>query len=586
LAAAFDMDGAFNDVALTLEPGASEPAVIAALDRLLARYGGLGAIPRALQVSHWYLEGELSQLKGMAFYVPAIFLGVATFLLNVVLRRLVSVQREQIAALKALGYSNWDVGRHFLEWAAIVAVLGTVFGIVAGTWLGRAMLGLYLDYFQFPELHFVWSLSAIASAFAIGIAAAGIGAIGAVRAAVRLPPAEAMRPQPPASYRRTLLERLLPERSLSQPSRMIVRNVARRPLRTLASIVGIAFAGAVMVVGTAMLDAMNELTGQQFDLAQRQDVTLSFTEPLSAGARLALERLPGVVRVEPQRAVAVRLRNGARTRQIGIFGLPAAAELWRIVDADDRVVDPPRNGLLLSDKLAELLEVAPGDTLIVEVLEGSRPVRELLVANTVREYFGTSAYMEIGALQRLLREAGSYSGATLAIDDLLEARLMRELKHTPAVAGVGLRRAVLENFDTYLRQNMDTMMGSFTFFACVIAFGVIYNTARVALSERSRELASLRVLGFRRGEIAYILLGELGFLTLLAIPIGLVLGYGLVFAAAAGIESELYRIPVVITRRALALSAATVVASAVVSAAIVRRRLDHLDLIGVLKTRE
>jgi putative ABC transport system permease protein len=586
LATAFDMEGGFNDVALALDSGATVAAVIADLDRLLAPYGGIGAIPRDLQTSHWYLRGELTQLKGMALFVPLIFLGVATFLLNVVLRRLVSVQREQIAALKALGYSNWDVGRHFLEWAAVVAVLGTLMGIATGAWLGRGMLRMYLEYFEFPRLVYAWSSAELALAFLLGLLAAGIGAVGAVRAAVKLPPAEAMRPQPPASYRETFVERMVPRRWLTQPSRMIVRNLARRPLRTSASIIGIAFAGGIMVVGVAFLDAMDELTSHQFDEVQRQDVTVAFNEPLSAGAVHALERLPGVLRVEAQRGVGVRLRNGARSRQIGVVGLPPNAELWRIVDADDRVIVPPDDGVLLSDKLAELLGVAVGETVRMEVLEGTRPVREVRVAGTVREYIGTSAYMTLAGVHRLLREGESLSGASLSIDSQSEEQLMRRFKNTPTIAGVGLRRAVLENFDTYLRQNMDTMMGSFMFFACVIAFGVIYNTARIALSERARELASLRVMGFRRGEISYILLGELALLTMVAIPVGMVLGYGLVFLVLAGVDSELYRIPVVVSQRVFFLSAATVMASAVVSGWIVRRRLDHLDLIGVLKTRE
>jgi putative ABC transport system permease protein len=258
----------------------------------------------------------------------------------------------------------------------------------------------------------------------------------------------------------------------------------------------------------------------------------------------------------------------------------------RIVDGDSGTVAPPREGLLMSEKLAELLSLATGDAVEVEVLEGRRPRLVVPLAGTVEDYTGTSAWMEIEALQRLLREGGALSGAAMTIDHRDSTELLRRLKLTPAVAGVALKRAVIENFETYMADNMGTFLGMLFFFALVIAFGVIYNTARVSLSERSRELASLRVMGFRRAEISYILLGELALLTVLALPVAMALGYGLLALIASSLDTELYRIPVVITMRSQAIACAVVLASAAVSALVVRRRLDRLDLIGVLKTRE
>ncbi len=586
LANAFDMEGGFNDVALKLMPGASEDEVIDRLDRLLEPYGGLGAIPRKLQTSHWYLDSELSQLQGSGLIIPSIFLAVAAFLLNVVLTRIVAVQREQIAALKALGYSNREIGFHYTQWSLSISLFGGVTGTLAGAWLGSLLIRMYNDYFRFPFLEYQLSTGVVLGALAFSILAAVVGAASAVKRAVRLPPAEAMRPEPPGNYRQSWLERAGLRTLLSQPMRMVLRNVQRQPLRSLTSVIGIAFAGAMMVVGLFFIDAIEELVYVQFDVAQRQDVTVTFVEPVSASADYELRHLPGVIDSEPLRSVPVRLRAGHRSRQAAIIGLPDGARLHRVVDVSLKPVALPPEGLVLSAKLAEVLAVERGDTLILEVLEGSRPVRQAVVADLVDEYMGTSVYMEVDALRRLMREGRNLSGASLQVDAAFLEPLYRRLKALPAVAGVAVKSATVDAF----RQQMDDSIGIMilfnVLFASIIAFGVVYNAARVSLSERSRELASLRVLGFTRAEISFILLGELALVTLLAIPAGFVIGYGLSALVVTAFDNELYRFPLIVSMETYGRSALVVLIAAVLSGLVVRRRLDHLDLVEVLKTKE
>lgn len=586
LGAAFDMEGGFNDVLVKLSPGASEPEVIARLDRLLARYGGLGAVPRSLQISHWFVANELRELQTMGSVLPVIFLGVAAFLLNVVLTRMISVQRSQIAALKALGYSNLAVAVHYVQVGLLVALAGTGLGFAAGAWLGRGMNNLYSEYFRFPEPLYVLSPAVLLAAALVSITAAVLGAFGAVRRAARLPPAEAMRPEPPASFRETWIERLGFKQLLGEPGRMILRNLARRPARTGLSVVGVAFAVALLVLGFFFQDAIDRIMKLQFELVQRQDLTVSFVEPLSARSFLEVERLPGVLRAEPMRSVPARLRLGHRERQVGILGLPAGAELVRLVDLERGVVELARSGLTLSGTLAEILEARRGDVLTVEVLEGRRPVWRVPVTAVVDEVMGTSVYMEIGELRRRMREGGVVTGAALLVDPAAVDGLYQRLKTTPRVAGVSLTTAALESFRETLAKTMGLMISFNLLFASIIAFGVVYNNARISLSERERDLASLRVLGFTRAEISFILLGEIAVVTLLAMPVGLVLGYGLCVLTLLGMGNELFRIPLVVEPASYAVSALGVLVASVLSAAVVRRRLDRLDLIGVLKTRE
>jgi putative ABC transport system permease protein len=587
LASAFNMYGAFNDVVVRLMPGASEPEVIAQVDRLLEPdYGGLGAIPRSLQPSNWYLANELAQLRTSGAFVPAIFLAVAAFLLNVVLSRIVLVQRAQIAALKALGYGNAAVAWHYVKWSLVVAGAGAVIGLAFGAWLGWAMTRMYTAFFHFPMLLYRLDPLVIAESVAIALLAAVLGAAGAVRRAVSLPPAEAMRPEAPARFSETWIERAGLKRMLSQPARIIFRTLQRHPGRALLSTVGIALAGSLLVVGNFSLDAVGVMMDIQFNLAQRYDVMVSTVEPSSSAALDEFRRLPGVMDVEPFRAVPARLRVGHRSRRAAILGVVGGARLNRVIDASQRALDPPRQGLVLSTELADLLGATRGDLVTVEVLEGTRPVKAVPVADLVDEYMGTNAYMELDALHRLMGEGATLSGAYLQVDQNQVDALYRRLKETPRVGGVLLKRAAIESFQGTFEELVAQMEAIYVIFAAVIAFGVVYNTARISLSERSRELATLRVIGFTRTEISYILLGELVLVALAAVPLGLVLGRWFAALLVVAMASEMFRIPLVIAPRTYAFAAIVIVVATAVSAMVVRHRLDHLDLVEVLKTRE
>jgi putative ABC transport system permease protein len=587
LRAAFDLEGGFNDVALKLQRGASEPEVIASLDRILSRYGGLGAMPRSLQLSHWFLNNELTQLQSFGTIVPIIFLAVAAFLMNVVLSRIVTVQREQIAALKALGYSNFQIGLHYYKWGLAVALIGVAIGMAAGFWLASSLVSIYNDFFRFPVLEFRIAPNIVAVATLVSLASALLGARGAVVRAVRLPPAEAMRPQSPTHFRVSLIERILPGHKFSPATRMIIRNLSRRPLRSALSVIGIAFGAAMVVEGMFFLDSMAFAMNVQFQVAQRQDLTVSFAEPASPRALYEISGLDGVLNVEPTRSVPARLRLAHRSRHTSITGLVDSPELNRVID---RALDPvrlPPDGILLSTKMAEILDAEEGDVLTVEVLEGARPVLQVAVADIVEEFMGTSVYMEIGALRRMMREGPVLSGAFLQVDSLYLDSLYDRLREIPAVAAVSLKDAAIQGFRDSVEQNMAVIIFFNQMFSGIIAFGVIYNAARISLSERSWELASLRVLGFTKREISYILTGEFALLTALAIPLGLGIGYAMAALTVATVgNTELYRIPLIVAPSTFATGATTVLVAAAVSSLAVQRRLNGLNLVSVLKTRE
>lgn len=588
LGPAFRMEGAFNDLTVTLAPEGSEAEVIERLDALLGQYGGTGAYGRADQASHHFISNEIAELRVTGTFIPAVFLGVTAFLIHLVLSRLVSTEREQIGLLKAFGYTSFAVGLHYLKLALAAVAGGTALGMGVGWWFGYRVTSLYAEFFRFPVLRYGTDWQVVLVAALISFGAATLGALWAARRAVRLPPAEAMRPEQPARFRPGLVERagFRFQRLIPTTARMIVRNLERYPLKALMSAFGVSLSVALLVVGFYFFDAIERVIDVQFRFVYREDAVVAFNEPRPARARYELERLPGVIRVETFRAVPARLSFGHRARRVGLLGVEPGGELFRIVDQDFEVHAPPPEGLLLTTELAEVLGVRPGDALTIEVLEGARPVREVAVAGTVDELLGLSAYMDRSALNRLMREGGTISGARLMVDERESARLYATLKRTPAVSGVVVPGAVLRNFNDTIARTVGTSTAVMVFFACVITVGVVYNGARIALSERGRELASLRVLGFTQREVGVMLLGEQALLTAAAVPLGYATGLGLVVLITRAVDTELMRLPLVVSAETFALAFVITACAALASGLLVGWRLRRLDLVAVLKTRE
>ena len=586
LAAAWDMEGAFNEVAFTLAPGATIDDVVTHVDLVLGAYGGTGAYGRADHPSHAMITEEFKQLQSMAAFLPVIFLAVAAFLLNIVVTRLISLQREQVAVLKAFGYTNRDVGWHYIKLVLVIATAGAIGGTLLGMWAGRAMGNLYLEFYRFPYLHYTLRPQVVITAVSLTTGAAVIGVLRAVRRAVRLPPAEAMRPAPPPRFRATFVERLGLHRFLDQPTRIILRNLERQPLRSALTVVGIAASCGILIAGLFFSDVIDEIVRVQFGLAQRDDVRVTFIEPTSMSALAELRALPGVQHAEPFRFVPARLRNGHRSYDTGIEGLPEDAYLRQIIDRELQPLAPPQDGIMLAMQLGRILDVGAGDEVVVEIMEGRRRTVSVPVAGMTEQYIGVGAYMEMDALNRLAGEGQAMSGALLLVDERYEDAMNAALRDRPRVASiVSQERAVSSYMDT-AAESMLVFTAILSLFAGVIAFGVVYNSMRIALSERDRELASMRVLGFRRGEVAYILLGETGLLVLLAIPVGFLIGAGLAVWSIAAFESEMFSFPVVLARRTFGTAAIVVLIAAAISALLVRRQVHRLDMIAVLKTRE
>jgi putative ABC transport system permease protein len=586
LAAAFDMTGAFNDVALTLAPGAAAADVIARVDRVLSPYGGLGAYERRHQVSDQFVSSEIAETQVTSILLPSIFLAVTAFLLHLVLSRLVATQREQIAVLKAFGYPNGVIARHYLGFGLVPVSLGTLAGGVLGIWLAAWFAQIYARFYQFPDVAYHPDVGILLMAVATSGGAALVGALGAVRRALALPPAEAMKPESPANFRPGLLDRIGLPGKVPLVARTISRNIQRRPARAMLAVLGLALAVALTLSGRFMFDAIEFLRRLEFYDVWRQDLSVGFEQQLAPSVRWELGRLPGVYHVELGRDLPVRLRNGAATERTAIQGLEEGAWLRRIMGPDREGIAPPPGGLLLSTILARRLHVGVGDTLSVEVLLGRRQLLRLPVAGVVEEFLGLSAYMRFDALHRALREAPTATVAYMAVDPRARSAVNERLKRIPALHNAVWLEDIRKGFEQTIAESFRISITSILLFAIIISSGVVYNAARVSLAERGRELASLRVLGFTRGEVAAMLLGEQAVLTVAAVPVGLLMGRFLCWLVSTRHVSDVFRIPLVISDISQVFAVAVVALAAVGSGLVIWRRIGRMDLVAVLKTRE
>lgn len=586
LARAFDLDGAFNYLSLTLAPGAAPRPVLEAIDRLLTPYGGRTAYEREDHPSHIRVSDEIRVLQTISIGFPIVFLSVAAFMTNAVLSRLLALQREQIAILKAFGFSNRQIVVHYLKFALVMVAAGTLLGAVGGILLGHRLVLLYHKFFRFPDLEFRLDQTAFPLAVAVSAAAAVAGVIGAVRRAARLPPAEAMRPEPPANYRPALVERTGIGRFLSHTFRIAVRNIERRPLPACFTVLGLALATGILIVPNCFRDGVAEVLDFQWDVVQRQDLGIGLVEPAHYKVKHLLNQLPGVVTVEPFRHAFVRISFGHQRRQLGLQGIPPEGLHNRVLDENSRRITLPPEGIVISAKLAQILGAQVGDLLTVEFLEGKRPTRFVPLVGLAQDFAGTAAYMDMRSVNRLLGEGDIITGANFRVDSKRQAEFLRALKEIPRVSWVAIKNSLRENFRQTTAASIGLIQMIYLSFATVVAFGVVYNNARISLAERARELATLRVIGFSRREVGAVLITELVILALVAVPLGLLVGTAFARVILGAVNTETVRLPLVLTSSNYAFAVLVVTVASTLSALAVLRKLAQLDLVGVLKAPE
>ncbi|CUH44676.1 ABC transporter permease [Ruegeria atlantica] len=586
MAAAFDMKGAFNEALLLLSRNANTQEVIAGANRLLDKYGGLGAYGLEDQASNRFVMEEIAGLRATVGVVPPVFLAIAAFLLNIVIARMIQSEREQIGILKAFGYTSLEIGIHYFKLVLVIALCGAVLGGALGVMSGRLLSGVYQTFYKFPFLVFQISASAFVLGVLVSVLAASAGAILVLRSVFSLTPAIAMRPPAPVDYSGTGAFGPRMRGLLDQPTRMVMRRIARQPGRILGAIVGIACGMALSVGMVSILAGFDKTIDMTFSVIDRSDAMVSFTHPLSDTVQYELASLDGVNAVEPFRVVPVEFRHGLRHYRGAVNGLREGARLNRALKSDLEPVELHTNGIVLSTALAKVLDAEIDDTIEIAVLEGRRPNLTVQVTGVAETLLGSPAYMSLEGLNRILKEPGRVSAVYLSADSDRLAALQLYFADMPRVAGISVKRDAEQAMQKIMNEGAGSTRYVMALIAAVITFGIIYNTARISFAESMRDLASLRVIGFTKGEASFVLLGELAVVILVALPLGALMGYFLSFAISAGFSTDIYQVPSVFNPSGYGTAVLVVLGASVVSGWIVKRDVDRVNLVDALKIKE
>ncbi|MEM8876837.1 MAG: FtsX-like permease family protein [Pseudomonadota bacterium] len=586
LSGLLDLEGAFNDLSIRLLKGANKEQVIDRLDAMLAPFGGTGAIARKDQMSHAFIDAELAQLQSMSTLLPPIFLLVSAFLINMILSRLIALEREQIGLFKAVGYSSGAIAMHYLKLVMVISMIGIIIGFGVGTWLGRGLFRLFGEFYTFPFLIFRLHIDIYLIAALISLAAAVAGGLKAVWSTVTLPPAVAMSAPAPTTYRKLLTERLGLLQPFSRLTVMGLRHLVRHPVRSGLTTLGMSCAVGLLSASMYFLDVNTFMIDWLYNQSQRQNASVTFIDEQRPDAVQAIKRLPGVIKAEPTRHLAVTMSHGYRERRTSLVAKSNEDTLARVVDQAGNIVWVPRHGVLINDQLARNLDVQVGDLIHLEITEGKRRIADVPVTHIVTSFFGIDAYMDAEALDRLAGEGPRVDGFHLTMDEDAADDLYREVKELPRIASLVLLDLSREKFQETLSQNSTIMATIYIVLSVIIAFGVMYNAARIQLSERARELASLRVLGFTSREVFSVLLAELSMIVILAQPLGWFIGFLIAWSMVQSFDSDLFRIPLIVEIDTMAIATIISVIAVVASLYLIWERVQRLDLIRVLKTRD
>lgn len=585
LSSRFDMKGAWNSGLIQLTPNARRSIVISTIDRIVSGYGSWGVTERNDQQSHRFIVDEIRQNEVSALVIPTIIYGVAIFLLNVSLSRLVSTQRSVIAVLRAFGYSGPTLAAHYVSIAVVVVLLGTLLGILIAYALGVRLAAWYMEFYRFPSLNFIITPRIISSTCAMGLASAVAGAVGAVRTTLKMQPAEAMKPPAPKFFSPGIGAYVARRWVRSSKARLIVQNIDRRRWQSVAVVLMISLSSAIIVMARFMNDTFDYMIAVEFDRGLLADATLTFARPVSKSAHSELASIRGVRNVELFRMVPVDVYGNRSRYRTVLASRTSGSSVTRVVDDHGAVHSIPRDGLLMTQYLAKYLGVARGDTVTMVTLESGRDTLHIAVAGIVNEALGAQCYVSPDVMSELMREQGAANGAYLRVEGSTIRSIRSEIKKRPLVVGMMERSVALSSFKDVYGENVLVVAAYLLFLACAVSAGVLYNSARVMIAERSTELATLRIQGFTVPEVVSIVLGELGILMVLGLPIGAALGAGTCYVIASNIEADFFRIPFTISSATFVLSSSIIAAVMVIVGIRVYALVKRLDLVVVLKER-
>ncbi len=584
---AFNLTNAFNDLAGLLRPGADVDRVLEGIEEELSTYGVYLKHGRFDQPSNRYLHEELKGVRAASRAVPMVFLLVAAAVIHVIVRRLTELQRTQIGLLCALGYTKGQVIWHYVSYALVIGVAGTVLGAVLSRWAAGLFLIMYRKFFTFPSLTVRFQASPVFFALALNC---GVCIVGAGRSAwrvLKMEPAVALAPKP-AEEQPIVHVGVLAAlwQRLPLTWRIAVRNTFRNRARTLFSAGGVAVAMMILVVGRTTNDFVDFIIEHHFGKVELADVRVEFVNERPESAAYDVRHVDGVRRVEGIYQIGADLRKAWRTKFVAILGLPRENRLYRVLDRSGARTRVPPQGLIVPRMLADRLDLRPGDTVGLDPFVEDLDERDAVVRGVVDEYMGMNVYADRKHLARLLGKGPMLTGAMATVERRRLKQVMDSLDDLPGVRAVTATGQTLESFMESVEELIGVAVLVQTIAGAVIAFAVIYNASSVSIAEQERDLACMHSLGYSRRQVADIATHEVMPLGLIGVILGVPLAILVSHIIADAFETDLYRLPMVVRPVTYLTCAVLVLCFLFISRWLVRRRVYRIDIVRRLKTRE
>ncbi|MBM3153837.1 MAG: ABC transporter permease, partial [Chloroflexi bacterium] len=460
----FGMDGKSSELVLRVAPGVDRGKVLDRVKGILRRHD-IGRITskddpvkvRAREIdiirgvrtaymtarkdlpSVQLLRQDLEGFAMLAFLFPLLFLTMASLSIYVLLSRLVESQRIQIGLMRAIGYSRSSILFHYMGFALVVGIAGSLTGVIAGHLLANGLTEMYVSQLNIPSMIVITHWGVIVVGILIGMGIPLVAGLLPAWSTLSIQPAEAMRPAIPASGNRIVMRTLA---FLLGPFPYVLkvplRNIFRNVRRSLFMASGVASAVILILVSMSFVDAVDSTFDMQFNVVQKYDAFVYLQGVGAASTATYIGNLKGVKETEAVLEMPYRVRYGGNTVDTSIAGFPAGSSMYWLVGEDGRRIDVTNDGVLIPISYKERLGAEVGDTVQLEPLVGTVGETEKKLAGYVQTAVGARAFMPLREVQKLQHNLGAATGIFVKFDGLPSADLLKRMYDMPQVASVEL----------------------------------------------------------------------------------------------------------------------------------------------------
>lgn len=585
--AIFDLKGSVNNISIKVKSGSDVDEVKDDVKKLLKNYGVKSSIDRKQQTSTMMVDAEIKKLQSTGGSFPVIFFMVASVIIYIMMGRMVENQRIQIGVMKALGFTNVQVLIYYMSYSTIIAVSGSLIGSILGTYMGFSITKLLNQYFNLPLSNTQIYGEFVIPAFLLTLIFCLFAGYNSCKIIFKIMPSEAMREKSPISGKKIVVEKVdFIWRNINKLERIIMRNLFRYKRRVLLTSLGVIFSSAILLVAFSMNDSVNFMIKQQYGSIQNYDIKVKFSKLLSINDLSTIKDIQHVVEFEPILETGIELSNGWKSKEVGFTALTQNPKMYKVEDKSGNSVTLPQNGLLISEKLANILGIKVNDSVNVKFFFPEKEEKKMVVKGIVVQYLGLSTYTSMNNLNSVLGEGVIANSAVLKLESsAFENEVKNKLKDMPGVSSVE-SKADSSNALTKNMEAMKSTIGMLIMLSATLLIAVLYNIATINIFERQRELATLKVLGFNNKEVKKLIFNENYIISIFGIIIGLPLGTWLGGYLIEASSTDAYSIPYVVEFKSYVITIILTLIFTVITNMALMRKIKAINMLEVLKNKE